>query len=151
MRTLKEPTVTAHPKAQLEPSPEVKGLMTKFYEAASAGNFELLDGLVSRRVGLLWIGTDPEEWWESPEAILQAWREQTKQLGRPARITGGKTMAYRHGDVAWVSDRPAFHLPDGKTLPFRFTAVWLHEPEGWKIAQVHISLGVPNKDVLPAK
>lgn len=148
MRNLSEATITAPRDATLERSPEVKDLMARFYEAASRGDFEFLDGLLSRRAGVLWIGTDPEEWWENPEAVFKAWRAQTEQLGGPAPITGGNATAYRHGDVAWVSDRPAFHLPDGRTLPFRFTAVWLREPEGWRIVQVHTSLGVANQDVL---
>lgn len=131
-----------------EPSAEVKKLMTRFYEAASTGDFYLVDGLLSRRAAILWIGTDPDEWWQSPEAVFQAWQAQTAELGGPARITGGNVTAYQHGDVAWVSDRPACHLPDGKSFPFRLTAVWVREPEGWRIVQVHMSLGVANESIL---
>lgn len=133
-----------------EPSVEVKELMTRFYEAASKGDFEGLDGLISRRTGILWIGTDPNEWWESPEAVFQAWQAQTAALNGPAPITSGNVTAYQHGDVAWVSDRPTFHLPDGRSLPFRLTAVWMREPEGWRIVQVHTSLGLANESVLLA-
>lgn len=132
----------------MQPSAEIKELMTRFYEAASKGDFEFVDGLLSRRAGVLWIGTDPDEWWESPEAVFKAWQAQTAELGGPAPITGGNVTAYQHGDVAWVSDRPTFHLPNGKTLPFRLTAVWQREPEGWRIIQVHISLAVPNEEAV---
>lgn len=123
-------------------STEVKQLTTGFYAAASHGDFELLNKLVSRRTGVLWIGTDPDEWWQSPEAIFDAWRMQTAELGAPFRITDGNPTVHQHGDVAWVSDRPTIQLPDGTRLPFRFTAVWLREPEGWRIVQVHSSFGV---------
>lgn len=132
----------------MQPSAEIKELMTRFYEAASKGDFEFVDGLLSRRAGVLWIGTDPDEWWESPEAVFKAWQAQTAELGGPAPITGGNVTAYQHGDVAWVSDRPTFHLPDGRRLPFRFTAVWVREPEGWRIVQAHISMGIANEAVL---
>lgn len=131
-----------------EPSAEVKELMTRFYEAASRGDFGFLDGLLSRRAEVLWIGTDPNEWWQTPEAVFQAWQAQTAELGGPAPITGGNVTAYQHGEVAWVSDRPAFNLPDGRSLPLRLTAVWVREPEGWRIVQVHMSLGVANESVL---
>ena len=131
-----------------EPGAEVKELMTRFYEAASKGDFDFVDGLLSRRAEVLWIGTDPNEWWENPEAVFKAWQAQTAELGGPAPITGGNVKAYQHGEVAWVSDRPAFHLPDGRSLPFRLTAVWAREPEGWRIVQVHTSLGVANESVL---
>ena len=54
--------------------------------------------LLSRRAGVLWIGTDPKEQWESPEAVLQAWRAQTAELGGPAPITG-PASAFRPLDV----------------------------------------------------
>jgi hypothetical protein len=44
-----------------------------------------------------------------------------------------------------VIDRPTFHLPDGRTVPFRFTAVWLREPQGWRIVQANNSPGVANE------
>ena len=132
----------------LAPSAEVEDLMSRFYEAASSWNFERLDAILSRHAGVLWIGTDPGEWCDTPEAVFQAWRAQTAELGAPALITGGKPTAYRHGDVAWVSDRPTFHLPDGREFPFRFTAVCLREPQGWRIVQGHMSFGVPNAPVL---
>lgn len=131
-----------------QPSAEVKQLMTRFYEAASRGDFDFVDGLLSRRVPVLWIGTDPNEQWESPEVVLQAWRTQTAALGGPATITGGNMAAYQFGEVAWVSDGPVFHLPGGKSLPLRLTAVWMREPEGWRMVQVHMSLGVANESVL---
>lgn len=143
--TVKEGAVAT---AALKPSAEIEELMTRFYEAASKGDFENLDGLVSRQPGLLWIGTDPNEWWQTPDAVLKAWRTQTAALGGPLGITGGNVSAYEHGDVALVSDRPTFHLPDGRTLPFRLTAVWLREPEGWRIVQVHFSMGVANEAAL---
>ena len=130
------------------PSAEIEGMMAKFYQAASQGNFEVMDDLLSRRAGALWIGTDARERWETPEAVSQAWRAQTAELGGPARITGGNTTAFQQGEVAWVADDPVFHLPDGTTLPFRLTAVWVHEPDGWRVVQVHTSFGVANESVL---
>lgn len=143
-------TVKGHnvEETALKPSAEILELMTRFYDAASMGDFENLDRIVSRQAGLVWIGTDPNEWWEDPQAVSKAWRTQTAELGRPASITGGSATAFQYGDVAWVSDRPAFHLPDGRTLPFRFTAVWLHEPQGWRIVQAHASFGVANETAL---
>ena len=134
--------------AALEPSAEVQALMRRFYEAVSRGDFGSVDRLVSRRAGMKWIGTDPTEWWEDFEAVANSWRTQAAEIGGPMRIAGGNATAYQNGDVAWVSDRPAFHLSDGRTLPFRFTVVWLREPEGWRIVQAHASFGVTNETAL---
>lgn len=134
----------------LEPSVDVQELMLRFYEAVSRGDFESVDRLVSRQSGIHWIGTDPTEWWDDFDAVARAWRDQAAAAGGPTRISAGQLATYRHGDVAWVSDRPEFHIA-GRALPFRFTAVWLHEPEGWRIVQAHASFGVANESVLRTK
>lgn len=134
--------------AALEPSADIQELMLRFYEAVSRGDFDSVDRLVSRRAGMQWIGTDPSEWWEDFEAVAKAWRTQAAAMGAPLRMTGGNATAYQNGDVAWVSDRPAFHLSDGRTLPFRFTVVWQREPEGWRIVQAHASFGIANEAAL---
>ena len=142
---VKEHAVAA---AALEPTADVQEMMRRFYEAVSRGDFESVDRLVSRRAGMKWIGTDPTEWWEDFEAVAKAWRTQAAAMGGPTRITGGNATAYQNGNVAWVSDRPAFNLSGGRTLPFRFTVVWLREPEGWRIVQAHASFGIANETAL---
>lgn len=144
--------VKEHPVEKTAPQPgaDIQELMTRFYEATSKGDFESLNRLVSRQAGVRWIGTDPGEWWEDPDVVFEAWRTQAAEMGGPVPIKGGSATAYQYGDVAWVSDRPAFHLPNGRILPFRFTAVWLREPEGWRIVQAHASFGVANEAALRA-
>ena len=127
----------------MQQSHEIKQLMTRFYEEASKGNFDAVDGLVSQG-DVRWIGTDPNEWWETPAAVSKAWRDQTAAVGTPLRITAGDLVAYQQDNVAWLSDRPIFHMADGATVPFRLTAVWLRQADGWKIVQFHASVGVPN-------
>lgn len=134
--------------ASLSPSADVHERMLRFYEAVSRGDFAAVDALISRQPGMQWIGTDPGEWWEEFDAVARAWRTQAADMGGPARIVAGHASAYQNGDVAWVSDRPVFHLSDGRTLPFRFTTVWLREPEGWRIVQAHASFGVANETAL---
>jgi ketosteroid isomerase-like protein len=128
----------------MKQSSEIKQLMTRFYEEASKGNFDVVDGFVSQD-DVRWIGTDPNEWWETPAAVSKAWRDQTAAVGTPLRITAGDFVAYQQDNVAWLSDRPVFHMADATTVPFRLTAVWLREPDGWKIVQFHASVGVPNE------
>lgn len=128
-------------------SSEIKQLMTRFYDEASKGNFDVVDGLVSHD-DVRWIGTDPNEWWETPAAVSKAWRDQTVEAGAPLRISAGDLVAYEQDNVAWVSDRPTFHMADGTTIPFRLTVVWLRDPKGWRIVQFHSSVGVPNEKLV---
>ena len=132
----------------MKPNAEIQKQMSRFYQAVSTGDFENLERIVSHQPGSMWIGTDPSEWWEGPEAVIKAWQTQTAEMGGPVPIAGGDARAYQHGDVAWVSDRPVFRLPDGRNVPFRFTAVWLQEPDGWRIVQAHASFGIANETML---
>jgi hypothetical protein len=125
-------------------SSEIQQLMTRFYDEASKGNFDAVDGLVSHG-DVRWIGTDPNERWETPAAVSKAWRDQSTAIGAPVRITAGDLVAYQQDNVAWLSDRPTFELADGSKVPFRLTTVWLREPDGWRIVQFHASVGVPNE------
>ena len=133
----------------MKQSSEIQQLMTRFYDEASKGNFEVVDGFVSHG-DVRWIGTDATEWWETPAAVAKAWRDQTAEIGAPVRITAGDLVAYQQDNVAWLSDRPTFELADGSTVPCRLTAVWLREPEGWRIVQFHSSGGVPNEKLVEA-
>ena len=131
----------------MKQSSEIQQLMARFYAEASKGNFDVVEGLVSHGE-VRWIGTDPNEWWETPAAVSKAWRDQTAETGKPVRITAGDLVAYQQDNVAWVSDRPTFELANGRTVPFRLTAVWLREPDGWRIVQFHSSVGVPNEKLI---
>jgi ketosteroid isomerase-like protein len=135
-------------KTALKPSAEIQEQMVRFYQALSKGDFETLDRIVSRQAGSVWIGTDPNEWWEGPEAVLKAWKTQAAEMGGPVPVVGGDAKTYQYGDVAWVCDRPTFRLPDGRKLPFRFTAIWVQEPQGWRIIQAHASFGIANETML---
>ena len=45
-------------------------------------------------------------------------------------------------------DTPTAYLADGRWVPVRITAV-VHQEEGeWRIVHIHVSVGVPDEDVL---
>ena len=46
------------------------------------------------------------------------------------------------------ADRPKFRLPDGTEIPLRMTFVFVREEGEWKVAQQHISIGVPNEQIV---
>ncbi len=131
----------------MEYSSELRSLTLELYETLSHGDMSMLEAVLSRQAGTLWIGTDPEEWWESREVVLRAWERQTEELGGAVSIRPGTLQAHQHGNVGWVADQPIGRLPDGTLVPFRFTAVFERESEGWKMVQVHASIGAFNEDV----
>ena len=63
-------------------------------------------------------------------------------------LLGPFLLAYSEGNVGWVADRPTFRLPDGTQIPFRSTIVFRKEDGEWKVIQQHISIAVPNENVV---
>jgi hypothetical protein len=133
----------------MEQSDELKDLTLRFYEAAATGDLSFLERYVSRREGTVFVGTDPNEWWEGLEAFVEAMRAQSEAMGGGGlQIVAGQLQAYREGSVGWAIDRDAlFRLPDGREIPFRNTVLFLQEDGEWKLVHGHTSIGVSNEEI----
>ena len=129
----------------MEQAPELTDITRRIYEAISRGDADLLDQVLSHHQGLVFIGTDPTEWWEDRAPLRQALAAQAA-----AGITAipGRIRAYREGSVGWVADQPTFQLPDGTALPARITAVYHQEHGGWRLVQAHTSIGAGNQETI---
>ena len=129
-------------------STELKDVMLQLYEALPTGNTAALKGLLSSKGDVLIIGTDPNEWWADPETILRVHQAQFQETGGRSQIKAGDLTAFAEGTVGWVADRPTFQLSNGQTLPIRVTAIFHDEAGQWKLVQCHISIGVPNVEIV---
>lgn len=130
---------------------DLADLMLQLYKAISRGDFFFIDELISQNPGTLWIGSDPEEWWDDRNRLMRAWQNQVEELGGPMNIRSEGLHAYENGDIGWVADQAVAQLQDGTEISFRFTAVFEREDERWKIVQAHNSVGIPNEDLVGAK
>ncbi len=132
----------------MEQSGELRDLAVRFYEAVNAGDFSLVERHVSRQEGAVFVGTDPNEWWEGYEALVEAMRAQEEAIGGDGpQIVPEQIQAYREGSVGWVVDRDTFRLPNGKEVPFRTTFLFLQEDGEWKLVHAHASVGVKNEEM----
>jgi ketosteroid isomerase-like protein len=97
----------------------------------------------------VFVGTDPNVWWEGFEALREAMRAQAEAMGSGGlQIVSGQLQAYREGSVGWAVDRDAsFRLPDGTEIPFRNTVVFLQEDSEWKLIHGHSPIGVSNEEM----
>ncbi len=129
----------------MQQAPELTDAVRRLYEAFSRGDADLLEQLTSRQEGLVFIGTDPNEWFEDITSIRQLLQAQA---GAGITVVPGELRAYREGTVGWVADQGTFKLPDGSEVPFRLTAVFHQENGDWKLIQEHASLGVSNEEAL---
>ena len=133
----------------MEHSDELRDLTLRFYEAAATGDLYFFEQHVSRQDRAVFIGTDPNEWWEGFEAFREAMRAQSEAIGGGGlHIVAGQPRAYQEGNVGWVIDRDAlFRLPDGTEIPFRNTVVFRREEGRWKLVHGHTSIGVRNEEL----
>ena len=129
----------------MEQAPELRDIVLRFYQAVSDGNIDAIDEFTSRRSPMLFIGTDPEEWWEDSQSIREMLRAQA---AAGVTVIPGEVVAYREGSVGWIADRGSFRLPDGAEVPFRLTAVFHQEDGGWRMVQEHASIGIPNTEAI---
>lgn len=130
----------------MESAPELVALLQRYYVASAQGDTTFLDQLIARHPGALVIGTDAAEWWHGGDQIVQTWTAAWRQRGG-LPVEGSQPEAFRIGDVGWVADRAIWRLPDRRTIPFRLTAVFHRYGQGWRLAQAHFSLGVPNDTI----
>ncbi|MGQ0832493.1 MAG: nuclear transport factor 2 family protein [Microthrixaceae bacterium] len=129
----------------MERSTELADALRTVYEAVSDGDEATLTGSLSAREGMVFIGTDPDEWFDDSGAI-QAMLKAQAAAG--VKVQGGAIVAYEEGTVGWAADQGAFILPDGSEVPFRITVVFHREDGGWKIVQEHASVAVANEEAV---
>jgi hypothetical protein len=130
----------------MEQSDELRDLTLRLYEAEATGDISFSERHLSRQEGAVYVGSDPNEWWEGLEAFVEAMRAQSEAMGG-MDIVAGQLQAYREGSVGWSIDRDAlFRLPDGTKIPFRNTYVFLQEDGEWKLIHGHTSIGVRNEE-----
>jgi hypothetical protein len=129
----------------MESFPELKDRLLDLYDAVSKGDGDLVEAVLTAGDGLVFIGTDPDEWFEDKRqvrSLLEA------QADAGVGVIPGEITAHREGSVGWVSDKGAFKLPDGSEVPFRMTAVFHEEAGTWRMVQEHCSVAVTNEDAV---
>jgi hypothetical protein len=127
----------------MEPAPELRALLERYYAASAQGDTVFLDQLIARQPGTLVVGTDATEWWRGGDQIFQTWAAAWRARGG-LPVQDSQPQAFRSGNVGWVDDQARWGLPDGRTIPFRLTAVFHQDGQGWRMVQAHFSIGVPN-------
>jgi ketosteroid isomerase-like protein len=126
---------------------ELENLVRRSYDAVSNGDVTFFERYLSCKDGVLYIGTDPQEWVTGYGPINRIYQAQAQEMGS-ITIEAGDLQAYSSGDSGWVADRPTFRLPDGTAVLVRSTTVFAKEDGEWKVTHMHVSIGVPNQDVV---
>jgi ketosteroid isomerase-like protein len=122
-------------------SEEVRNAMLRFCERLSAGDVASFDELVSQEATLI-IGTAPGEWVTERERMRFGFEAEG------VRLEAKDPVGYEEGSLGWVVDQPAFVFPDGSVMQTRLTAVMRREEGHWRLVHMHVSVGVPDEQVV---
>ncbi|MGQ0850118.1 MAG: adenylate/guanylate cyclase domain-containing protein [Actinomycetota bacterium] len=128
----------------IEPSEELRRVVTRLFEALRDGDEESVTSRISRQPGFERFGFDPDEWWQDGEKAARIWVQQLREMGGyPWRLTGD-VHALAEGTVGWAGVRAEMDTPE-RPIEYRFTAVFHLEHGDWRLVQWHSSIPVPNE------
>jgi hypothetical protein len=117
--------------------------MLDFYERITSSDIGSFDRLVSTDPSVLVIGTDPGEWVTERDRLRFGF--EAEGLGIAA---GPEPAGFEAGDVGWFVDRPTYTFPGGAQMFTRLTSVLQREGGRWRIVHMHVSVGVPDEEVV---
>ena len=134
---------------EMRRSAEIRDTLLRFYEAFSAPDLEGFAQVIAQKgdEGILVIGTDPGDWAEGRERWIAAREALTHSMEGLRLEAGEEPQGYEEGSMGWVADRPTAVLPEG-TISTRLTGVVRQEEGEWRLVHVHLSVGVPDAEVV---
>jgi hypothetical protein len=127
----------------MKPSENVRDAMLDFYGRLSANDVDSFDRLVSGDPSTLVIGTAPGEWVTDRDRLRFGFEAEGLAI-RP----GPSPAGHENGDAGWFTDEPTYVFPDGSDMKTRLTAVLQREDGVWRIVHLHVSVGVPDEEVV---
>ncbi len=131
----------------MQPSAEVRDTLLRFYEVFSAQDLQSVEQMIAQQAeGVLAIGT-AGEWLEGREQWIAATEALMHEMEGLRMEAGEEPHCYEEGSMGWVADRPKAVLPDGM-ISTRLTGVVRQEEGEWRFVHLHLSVGVPDEEVV---
>jgi class 3 adenylate cyclase/ketosteroid isomerase-like protein len=132
----------------VEPSEEIRRVVTRFVEAQRDGDEEAVRIRFSRQPGFERFGSDPDEVWHDGEMAARIMVENMRdQGGTVAWHLTDEVHAMSEGEVGWAGAQAEVDSPfSGGTIQYRFSCVLHLEHGEWKIVHHHSSVPTPNEE-----
>ena len=128
----------------MQPSAELRDVITGWFKAAESGDAAWRDRHVSSHPSLRIVGTDPDEWLKGEPAYAFLKNEAVTVGGR-VRVKVLEVEAYEEGSVGWGLAFPEITLLGGQKVTPRWSAVFHKEDGKWRMVQLHASIPVGNE------
>jgi len=126
----------------MQESAEVRDAMVRFFDRLSAGDVASFDDVVAQHPGVVVIGTAPGEWVRDRDRLRDGFEAEG------ARVEPADPVGYREGNLGWGVDEPTFFFPGDVSVNARVTGILLREEDRWRLVHMHVSVGVPDDDVM---
>jgi len=126
----------------MQESIEVADAMLNFYDRLSANDVASFERIVSTHPATVVVGTAPGERVTERDRLRFGFETEGVSME-----TGG-AIGYQEGSMGWVLDEPTMYLPDGSGIKTRLTGVFHREGEAWMLVHMHVSVGVPDDEVV---
>jgi len=125
----------------------MRELLTNFYGSFSTGLPTGWENSVAEDVVV--IGTDQAEWLQGRERVVPVLQAQMDEMSRAGmRVEADDPQIGSAGSTVWAADQPTMRLEDETELTMRLTVVAVEQDGRLVIKQLHVSVGVPNEEVL---
>jgi len=129
----------------MERSAELEAVLRRFFEAFTKDAATVV-GMWSKHEEVLFLGTDPDEWWRSWDVIDGVIRAQIREMPGGFPSTMHRIDAWSEGTVGWACADFTFEFEN--PVRARYTAVWHLEEGAWKMVHGHVSVPARNVEVL---
>ena len=134
----------------MERSSELEELSRRWMGSMVEGDAAAFEGLFDNDDNVLFIGSDPQEWWDDRGKIEAAFRAQLPEMKGKIQVTLNDVVAYAEDGWGWAALNSAFSA-GGHDSSFRVSMVFRRRDDGWKIVHGHASAGVPNEETVGIK
>lgn len=132
----------------MQRSQGIQTMAQRFAEAIRRRDLGALDAVIAGGDDVLFIGTDPDEWWTGHETIMSLYEQQLAAMDPDGLGLGEfEVTAYEQGDGGWFAGRTAF-LASGEEVPVRISGCASRDGGDWRIVHLHVSIGIPNEQVV---
>jgi len=133
------------------PKDELSLLIREWYYAASEGKVDAFLSFFLKNESTTYFGTDPHELWYGYDQIKENIEENFRTYGKWT-VMSKNLQIYRVGDAAVFTDEVELSARYGGSSiaeDARMSGVLTFQDGQWKIAHVHFSFGIPNRELLP--
>lgn len=129
-----------------EVSSELEAVVRRWSDALFRRDFGTAAAMFHRGENGRYVGSDEHEWWRGT-GFVDAYPQHQDELPE-FTVDVEEVEAFQSGSVGWgaIKTRTVFGQEEPRSL--RFTLVFVLDEGFWRIVQTHVSVAVPNTQVL---